>query len=169
MNIHPVFVHFPIAFLTIYAIAELFRFKKLKELSWFFPAKFVLLLVGTIGAFFALGTGEFGEAEFSSARAIIHVHEDAATVATTIFCILLASYLIAGIDSKWGTRIATAPYGKVWSAVSGIFRVVFSAPIVVALALAGLVAITVTGALGGAIVYGPDADPVVSFVYSLFF
>ena len=27
----------------------------------------------------------------------------------------------------------------------------------------------ITGALGAAIVYGPDADPIVSFIYGLFF
>jgi len=38
-------------------------------------------------------------------------------------------------------------------------------PVAIVLALAGLVAITVTGGLGGAIVYGPDADPFFKLVY----
>ena len=35
------------------------------------------------------------------------------------------------------------------------------------LALLGLIAITITGGLGGAIVYGKDVDPIVSFIYKL--
>lgn len=34
---------------------------------------------------------------------------------------------------------------------------------------AGLLLITLTGALGGIIAYGPDIDPVASFVYRLLF
>ena len=43
-------------------------------------------------------------------------------------------------------------------------------PFVSALASAlGLVAVTITGALGGALVYGPDVDPFVSLIYRLLF
>ena len=37
------------------------------------------------------------------------------------------------------------------------------------IALVGIVVITITGALGGAIVYGPEVDPIVSVIYHLFF
>ncbi len=37
------------------------------------------------------------------------------------------------------------------------------------LALIGIVGITITGTLGGAMVHGPEVDPFVSFVYHLFF
>jgi len=36
-------------------------------------------------------------------------------------------------------------------------------------ALIGAVCLTITGALGGAMVYGPTSDPFVSFIYTLFF
>jgi hypothetical protein len=35
------------------------------------------------------------------------------------------------------------------------------------LAIVGLILITVTGALGGILVYGPDVDPVAKLLYSL--
>lgn len=169
MNIHPLFVHFPIAFLTVYAIVEVVRAKKFLALSWLQNTKLVLLLVGVAGAFLALGTGDFGEREFAAARAIINVHETFATITTTIFCVLLVNYLITGIDTIWGTQITSTSFGKVWLYFVKILRVVFSGPVLVMLALAGLLAVTITGALGGAIVYGPDADPVVHFVYTIFF
>jgi len=37
------------------------------------------------------------------------------------------------------------------------------------LALLGLVLIIITGGLGAAIVYGPNVDPFVNFIYSIFF
>ena len=54
---------------------------------------------------------------------------------------------------------------------TGIFRfvnAVLQSPFLILMALAGLAAITITGALGGAVVYGPNIDPVVSAVYRFF-
>jgi len=51
-------------------------------------------------------------------------------------------------------------------AVMGLIRESF---IVALAALARLIAISITGTLGGAIVYGPDVDLVVSLVYHLLF
>lgn len=169
MNIHPIFVHFPIAFLTIYAIAELIRFDKVMSLSWWMNTKIVLLFVGIVGAFFALGTGEFGEDLYASARDIIHVHETVAQITTAVFGALVAYYLVSEINLKWGGQITASSFAKVWSGLMKLVSFIFNKPVIIALAFVGLVAITITGALGGAIVYGPDADPVVHFVYTLFF
>ncbi len=40
-------------------------------------------------------------------------------------------------------------------------------PLVIVLAIAGLVLMTVVGALGASLVYGPEIDPAVSFIYHL--
>lgn len=37
------------------------------------------------------------------------------------------------------------------------------------LALLGIIAVTITGALGGAISHGANTDPVVQMIYNLFF
>lgn len=58
---------------------------------------------------------------------------------------------------------------KIWIAIKKHTGYVLRSPFLPFLALIGLIAITMTGALGGAIVYGPNVDPVVKFVYSLFF
>ena len=64
-----------------------------------------------------------------------------------------ALFLKDRISSRWGLRgLAVARAAE---------RTFFIVPVVIA----GLAAITITGALGGAMVYSPAADPVVTFVY----
>lgn len=69
-NIHPIVVHFPIAFLTgaalLYLLAWIFRSEK------FVFTAFVLLILGTVSAAAAVGTGlyaEGGDGIFFSPRA----------------------------------------------------------------------------------------------------
>lgn len=84
MNIHPLFVHFPIGILVLYTAFEFARLKFITKQQFYIPLKSILAILGTAAAL-------------------------------------------------------------------------------------GLVAITITGGLGASIVYGPDVDPVVHFIYSLFF
>ena len=58
MNLHPIFVHFPIALLTLYTLCELLRFKKIKDHPAWFYLKAVLIICGTLGAAAALLTGD---------------------------------------------------------------------------------------------------------------
>jgi len=51
----------------------------------------------------------------------------------------------------------------------GLKHFLIETPIVYVLAIAGIIAITFTGALGAAIVYGSDVDPIVKIIYGLFF
>lgn len=129
----------------------------------------VLLFVGLVGAFISLGTGEFGEKEFAAMRAVIHVHETVAQITTVIFSALVAYYLVFEISTMWGVKITSTAFAGLWNSLVWLFTKVFSSPVIIILAFAGLIAISITGALGGAIVYGPDADPIIRFVYSLFF
>lgn len=169
MNIHPIFVHFPIAFLTLYAVSEFIRSKKVVTLPGWRYIKLLLLVVGLLGAFLALGTGDFGEKEFISARAIIRVHETFAQITTSIFSALVLYYLVFEVNVRWGAQIASTVYMRLWNIIATIFNKVFSKQVIIALAFLGLITISITGALGGAIVYGPNADPVVHLVYSWFF
>ena len=55
-NIHPLFVHFPIAFLFIYSLIKIVPVKKwLPKVSWK-DIERVLLVVGVLGAFAALSS-----------------------------------------------------------------------------------------------------------------
>ena len=66
-------------------------------------------------------------------------------------------------------RVSGGSVAGIWETLGKIESLVLESFIVALAALAGLIAISITGALGGAIVYGPDVDPVVSLVYHLLF
>jgi uncharacterized membrane protein len=168
MNIHPAFVHFPIALLTVYGVFECFRWRKLLVLESWTIVKAVLLWVGVIGAFFALQTGDVAESFHRNQRALVDVHSSFATATTIIFGVVAVYYVLKIGDSYFRKISLGKKYERF---VLNILKIqkVFKTPIVIVLALAGLVTLVITGALGASIVYGPDVDPIVSFTYHLFF
>jgi len=171
MDIHPIIVHFPIAMLVIYAIFEIFRIPVIVRQHWYVSVKTILLMIGVVFSFFALSSGETAE-HLAGRSQLIETHSLYAGASTWIFAILLVSYLIHGLAVSLSiTRIRTLieRLGFIWQILILLARFILKPYIVVTLALVGLITITITGALGGAIVYGPDADPVVSFIYHLFF
>lgn len=180
MNLHPIFVHFPVALLTLYALMELARFNFLLKRPYWFYAKALFLIAGGLGALAALYTGDMAKfavrsGDFHPAIAnfnqVVRVHENFADFSVAIFGILAASYLILWMRREgfalWlGQRAALQ---KVWGwlvAFAGFFA---ESRFVIVMALAGLVCITITGGLGGVMVYGPTADPFFAFVYKILF
>ncbi len=171
MDIHPIFVHFPIALMTFYAIAELMRFKKLTQTAYFFYVKAVLVIGGTLSAFLALNTGETAEhLADRSLRPLIEIHATFASASTWIFGIISVMYLISWISrSEWNQKISMGGLGNYWNKIVTLVNKILNSSFMLLFALVGLIVITITGALGGAIVYGPDIDPIVNFIYHLFF
>lgn len=153
--------------LVIYAAFEVLRFRALTRQSWYEPVKAVLLVVGVLSSFLALASGEAAE-ELIGEDSLVELHSGFAAASTWIFGGLLAAYLIRMLSAS-GISLRLEKLGPVWRMILALSRFLLKAPVAVILALAGLAAITVTGALGGAIVYGPDIDPIVSFIYHLFF
>lgn len=137
--------------------------------------KAFLVIAGTLLALLTLQTGEWaGDALRSSAadpRAfgssdlgkLIETHSTFATATVIIFSVLAVGYLARFLWQTGNPKIQKFTF--IYKAQEIILNR-WLAPV---LALAGLIAVTVTGALGGAIVYGPDIDPVVKYVYGLFF
>ena len=160
MNIHPIFVHFPIALMTIYAIAELLRFKKLMQTTYWFYVKAMLVIVGMVSAFPALNTGETAEhLADRSLRPLIEMHSTFANASTWIFGFLALVYLVSWISkSEWNQKLLNSGFAKIWTIKVNIANYILNSYIPIILALIGLATITITGALGGAIVYGPDID-----------
>ena len=169
MNIHPIFVHFPIALLALYAILETIHFRKLIYKIEFFYIKFFLLATGTIGAFFALATGDDAEKLHRDVRSLVHVHSNFATITTIIFCILLAIYVFDWVNLVFGEKLEVSKYSKIWNLKKLIIHKIFPGPVIILLAILGLITLLITGALGGAIVYGVTGDPFTAFVYKIFF
>lgn len=172
MNIHPIFVHFPVALLTVYAVLELLRFKTLTDKAYWFYVKAVILIAGTLGAFVSLSSGEGAEHALSdrSLRPLVEMHSTFANASSWIFGILAVVYLISWISkTSYNEKLVNSMFSKIWHIKVMIAEKILGSYATVILALAGLAAITITGALGGAIVYGPDVDPIVSWVYHLFY
>lgn len=191
MNIHPLFVHFPIALLTLYALFEIFipiKIKAYKLFKWehiwtykllinpiWENIKAFLVIVGTILALPTLQTGEWAEGvirgasssprafEGSSVGKLIEMHSTFADVTVIVFSILAVGYLARFL---WQTA---NPKVQKFVFINTIQNIVLNKWIAPILALVGLIAVTITGALGGAITYGPDVDPVVKLIYGWFF
>lgn len=176
MDFHPIIVHFPIALLALYCALEFLRFEKMqKHFAWFYMKMF-LLIAGAGSAAFALQTGESAERKYDwAARQLIRVHSSWASATTMIFSVLAFAYLMKWLEKDFGNdprllklksdRIA----GNIFLILNEAADFIMRTPVVIALAVLGFLGIFITGALGGAIVYGPDADIFVSFVYHLFF
>lgn len=167
MDFHPIIVHFPIALLTVYAIMELVWSKKLRSSSTWMHIKVSFLLIGLIGAYAALSSGDAAAHQYAGDRSLVHTHEFFASMTTNIFLILTIGYLVEFISTRFPHLFKGKTLKNIWSVITKLKNIILHTPLVYVLALAGLILVTITGALGGALVYGPDVDPIVSFVYGL--
>lgn len=175
MNIHPIAVHFPIAFLTLYTAMEVFRFRRVTELPWWFHMKASLLILGALAGNGALLTGEMLAEQLKASGtipSIVGIHEQWAKFTVGIYSLLALAYLIVWME-RTGVlnRLFPDPMRGFRNffdrRISPVARVFTRSGFAVTLALLGLVALTITGALGGSMVYGPDVDPVARIVYDL--
>jgi hypothetical protein len=168
MNFHLITVHFPIALLTFYAFLEIISIKRLRNLPYWWYIKAALVIAGIISTFATLETGSLIEQDFSFVRNVVEVHSFWAYITTAIFSVLGGGYLIGWIDLVYPTL--GNRFGKLQPVLNLLLKLksfILHRAISFILALSGLIAVTITGSLGGAISQGPEIDPVVSFVYHL--
>ncbi len=166
MNIHPAFVHFPIALLIVYAVLECIRPRYVMHYRSWHDIKATFVILGTLSAFAALSTGEMAEETIEPTQhQLVELHSLFASISTWIFAVLALTYLIAVITE----HIPVLSSQRWWKTVASIGAFVERSYIAISLAVLGIICLTITGALGGALVYGPDVDPIVSFIYHLFY
>ncbi len=168
MNIHPLLVHFPIALLSIYSVMEILRIKALTGQEWWFYTKSAFLLLGSASTAPTVLAGKLAEGNFPDARYLVEVHSTWAQATSVIFVLLSFCYFVAILDKHviFGinpSKLFPAP----WGLAVKLEKFVLETFVVVPIVLAGLMAIVVTGALGGAIVYGKNLDPFTVFIYNL--
>ncbi|QQR83977.1 hypothetical protein IPJ72_02140 [Candidatus Peregrinibacteria bacterium] len=87
-NLHPLFVHFPIALFSLYALLELIPSKKVRNNTTVFFIKLFLLLSGTLSAWPTLMSGESIEHMFSSdpmLNGVVEMHSLWASTSVAIF------------------------------------------------------------------------------------
>lgn len=164
MNVHPIFTHFPVALMTLYAIMEMIRFKRILALPYWFYVKATFCILGTTISYATYLTGDMLENLYEGE--LIQRHSQSAIVTIVFFTLLSLAHLtrwleLSGLLKEPRMRLARF-------ALLAYTGFVFKTPVIVLCALFGLAAITVTGALGGALAYGYEADPVVNIIYRIF-
>lgn len=159
-NLHPLFVHFPIALLVLYSVLKIIPFQKwFPRFAWN-DARRILLAVGVIGAFFALATGDTAEHLFKPNHQLVEMHSTFAALATWLYAALLLGEIAAALNVSKPARLFKIP-GV--AAISARLEQIFCNPLFSGIvAFIALIAIMVTGLLGGAMVYGATADPFAS-------
>lgn len=166
MNVHPIFVHFPIALLTLYALIELARFPVLERIQSLQNTKHFLLFAGTVAALPTLLAGKLAQWSLdvpsgSHTAEVIRTHSYFALSTAITFSILSLAY-----GSKLYLDHHPQTTNKLILILAGLIRL---QPLVLTLAFIGVVLIFITGTLGGTIVYGPDLDPITHFVNRVIF
>lgn len=176
MDIHPVIVHLPIAFLTIYSLLEIISiFKKPRLSKTLFSIKYFLLGVGFFGTIAALMSGENAfhlNRSFVDTN-LVHTHEEYAEMTRNVYLLLFILYtVIAGHTYSFIGECINKNFSDK-KLVINIFNkiVTFSLfikryyIIVIALSVLGLFFVSITGALGGALVFGLNSkDPFIHIV-----
>ncbi len=163
-NIHPIMVHFPIALLFIYSVLEVLPMKRWFPNGAWKHIKRAFLFFGTLGAFAALSTGEIAESFTNANQMLVETHAAFATFSTWVYGLLLAGEIAEIIYSEYGTKIQSQIVLKFLALIEKVFcHQTFSK----ILAIIGFFAITITGLLGGVMVYGVTADPLAKFVLTV--
>lgn len=164
-NIHPIFVHFPMALLTLYALFECARLVKYFDTDRWLTVRTVLITIGAAAAIVTDQTGDFATSSISRddalLRKILDTHETFAAITITLACIAALPYLLV-----WLKREIPAIMER-FSPLPEIAERLIIKPIAIPFSLLVLAAITITGALGGMMVYGITVDPVVTLVYTI--
>ena len=146
-NIHPIIVHFPIALLFLYSIIKIIPFAKWwPNVAWRHIER-ALLLVGVLGAGAALLTGPIARDLVQPNPELVNAHSTFAYFTALVYSLLAIGEAFAILKLK-----------------ENIFSKGFLPKF---LAFVGLLALTVTGMLGGAMVYGTSADPMLPIVLKM--
>jgi len=162
-NIHPIFVHFPIAMLVVYSIIKILPLQKwFPNVAWR-DIERALLLIGVLGAFAALATGDTAEHLTHPNRQLVNLHSTFAGISTGLYGALLLGEIAAIANARY-LRSSNMLRSFSVQIERLLCHRVFSAVI----AFVALLSITLTGLLGGAIVYKTTADPLAGIVLKMF-
>lgn len=163
-NIHPIFVHFPIALLFIYSLLIIIPVAKaLPRFAWR-DIRLVVLAIGLLGAWASLSTGESAEHATQASHKLVNTHAAFASTSTWIYVALLIIELLPWADALLAERVEWIKYRNF---VRLLMKWFYQNWLISLLAVVGLFAITITGVLGGSIVYGTTADPLAPIVLKM--
>ncbi len=167
LNIHPLIVHTPVGLLSLYSFLEIISIKRLQSLPYWFYVKAILVIFGSLGTFAALGSGKLIEDQFASR--LLETHAWFAVATTLVYLVLAASYLLTWFRWEINKYLEKTYFKQIWLLFDKLREFIMKRSILFCLSGLGFVFLSITGALGGALAYGPDVDPMVRFIYDLFF
>ena len=158
-------MHFPVALLSIYSLIELLQIvpkikNYLKEKYWFY-VKAILVIVGSLATLPTMLAGLIAKPLFEDAIQVVNIHETFAITTSLIFLFLGLLYFVV-----WNKNKIKSSKGAILLTVQ---KFVFHYHLEKLFAFIGLITVTITGALGGIIAFGPGTDPFAQFIYTLFF
>lgn len=168
MNLHPIIVHFPIAFLFVWSLCEIFPVGKwFRRIDWK-SVKTFLILVGFVGGWVASMTGEQAEHMLPrdfAVRNLVHMHSFFAQLTMILFGLFAFEVVIRFIKAKYANTYNK--FGILAKIVDWCLNLLEFRLFRMLLALMAMIAIFVTGLLGGVLVYGPTADPIAPLVLKI--
>lgn len=164
-NIHPIFVHFPIALLFVYSIIKLLPFAKwFPNIAWR-DIERLLLVVGIGGAYLSLSTGEQAEELSRPNKSLVDAHAFFANFSTRMYLLLLIGEVANYINTKnfsFINKINYLPKLIIW-----VEKILTNKNLVILLTILGFITLFLTGVLGGVLVYGTTADPLAPFILKI--
>ncbi len=126
--------------------------------------EWALLFFGVLGAFAAYSTGDTVSEMVMPPQRLLEAHQSFAFASVAIYSLILLGEALSIIRNKYENKINSIQIKNTLLRIENILRhKIFSK----VLALIGLVSITLTGMLGGVMVYGTTADPMASIVLKL--
>jgi len=135
----------------------------------------MLVIIGTALAYLTTFTGDMAAELVTEVRPdlgdLIGTHAVFAGITTAIFTVLTVAYAVRlttmfAYDKK--PFFQKPEVIKLWKPLMKVADSIRRPLPSRILSLLGIVTITITGSLGAAIVYGPNIDPMVEFIYNLF-
>ena len=108
-------------------------------------------------------TGLLIQSQFSN-KNLVDLHQWVNISATVLFGILGASYAVIWLNQNPPSMFKSAWW---WQMKVKVANFILQTPIVILITLGAFFLITIGGALGGIIVYGPDVDPVTSLLSNI--
>ncbi len=174
MNLHPFFVHFPIALLSVYALGELATAVWWRRNETARHIKGALAILGGIALIPAIAFGLYAEelyersAAGENLRALIELHAGFALFTAAVFGFVALAYTFVFAAGCVRTDAFFSRVGKPYHFAVAFSRRLIEGWGINALALLGLVVLLITGTLGAALGHGADADFATRFVTSIF-
>ncbi len=163
-NTHPILVHFPIALLFVYSIIKILPLQKwFPTVTWKHIER-TLLFLGVLGALVSLSTGEIAEHIVRPNRDLVEMHALFATASTWMYGLLLIGEILS-VAMLWIVSKVKSP--RVITTVQFLKNLLTHPVLSTILAVLGLIAIVITGLLGGVMVYGLSADPIAGIVVQM--